>query len=330
MKARTLVYLSVLALVMGLTAFAEPDGDQPRGDQPRGDGAGDPRDEMRKLGQELQEKGYGRDKIREIFTKKRNGEALTAEEEEIAGKFQQIQQKFAARFGGDRRGGGRGGPARPASTFVKVKMNPLDAAYQALAETYFAAQKYVEAVDALKTMVGKSPDEETKNAAHFNAAQIYRQGLNYYSHAAEEYLKVKGTLRDRALREMVDMFQQANDAQLAIDTLTELANAATDVGDKVDILRVLAYAYSRSSKHDEAIETLKKIPELITYEQAVEMKDHYTPGDPPEVLQGRASMASPQMQGRWGRGDRGGQGFGGRRGGEGRPREQPAEQPAEK
>jgi SOS response regulatory protein OraA/RecX len=351
MKPKTLILVGLSVLILRMPAFAEPgaEGPLPGGEMPQpGDEAARGREGWGRLAQELQDKGFNRDKIREIMAKKRNGQALTAEEEEVAGKVERMQREMGARFGGaDRQGGQRGFPGMAgmaASQLVKVKMNPLDAAYHAMAEACFAAQKYVEAVDALKIMVEKSPDPDTKNVAHFNAAQVYRHGLKYNSHAAEEYLKVKGTLRDRALREMVEMYQQSNDAQLAVDTLTQLANSTQEVGDKVGILRALAYAYSRMGKHDEAIETLKKIPALITYEQAVEMKEHYTPGDPPEVLEGRAPAMPPMMmqwqgrgQGRFGAGGAGG--FGRGRGGqdqpvgqplpEGKPADKPVEKPVE-
>ena len=211
--------------------------------------------------------------------------------------------------------------------FAKVSMNPLDATYHDLAETYFKAQKYVEAVDSLKVIIEKSPDKESKGAARFNAAQIYRQGLNYYSHAAEEYLQVEGKLRTRALKELLDMFQnQAKDLQLAIDTLTELAKQTEDKGDKVDILRALASAYSRAEKPDDAVNTLKSITQLLTYEEAVALKDHYTQGDSEEALQGnsRQSDFNPwMMRGRGG--PPGGGGFG--RPGGGRPAVQGAGQP---
>ena len=312
------ISLAALLLVGGTWLSAEPGPEAKKG----GDAGGDVRAEWQAAMQELQAKGFDKQKIRTLMEKMRNGEQLTAEEKEAGAKLRELREKTAARFAG------RGGagmdqarmPSRRGAQFIKVKMNPLDAAYQDLAQAYYSAQKHVEAVDALKIMMEKSPDEETRNAAHFNAATIYRHGLNYYSHAAEEYLKVKGILRSRALRELVDTFQQANDPQLGIDTLTQLADTVENVGEKIDILRTLAYAYTRQGKHDEAIETLKKIPELVTYEQAVELKDYYTPGDPPEVLQGTRQM-NPAFGGRqWGgRGDRG------RRGG--REAEAPA-QPA--
>jgi hypothetical protein len=73
----------------------------------------------------------------------------------------------------------------------------------------------------------------------------------------------------------------------AVNTLSELAKATTEVGDKVEVLRTLAQAYTRSEKYDQAIETLKQIPQLIDYHKAVQMKDYYTEGDPEDVLTGR-------------------------------------------
>ena len=302
-------------------AFAQEDGGKNKGGQ-------DGNAAFKKIMEEFKEKGYSKEKIRDIFTKKRNGEKLTAEEEEIANKLAEVRRRSGqGRQGrqGQRQGGGQAGRGgmRPgggmmtrgmsASPFVHVKMNPLDGAFQALSEAQFRAKKHVEAVDSLKQIMEKSPDDESKNAAHFNAASIYRQGLGYYSHAAEEYLKVNGKLRNRSLRELVEMFREANDIQLAIDTLTELAGATEDKGDKVDILQALAHAYTLSEKHDEAIETLKQIPQLITYEEAVEMKEHYTQADSDDVLQGRNTggfnpmmMRNMMMRGRQGGGGRDG------------------------
>ena len=178
------ISFAALLLIGGSWLSAEP-GPEAKKD---GDAGGDIRAEWQAAIQELQAKGFDKEKMRALMDKVKNGEQLTAQEEEAAGKLRKLREKMAARFAG------RGGmaqarmPSRRGAQFIKVKMNPLDAAYQDLAQAYYSAQKHVEAVDALKIMMEKSPDEETRNAAHFNAATIYRHGLNYYSHAAEEYL----------------------------------------------------------------------------------------------------------------------------------------------
>jgi|GEM_PF-2681512 tetratricopeptide (TPR) repeat protein len=279
---------------------------------------------FKKLLEDLEKEGYTKDQIRGIVQKSQRGEELSEKEQAVAKKVQDA--RTAAGFGnrGGNRGGQQGGRQDPREMmrrmmqaraqqqmFAKVSMNPLDATYHDLAETYFKAQKYVEAVDSLKIIIDKSPDAEAKGAARFNSAQIYRQGLNYYSHAAEEYLQVEGKLRARSLKELLDMFQnQAKDLQLAIDTLTELAKQTQDKGDKVDILRALASAYSRAEKPDEAVNTLKSITQILTYEEAVELKDHYTLGDSEEALQGRGRQSFNPMMMMRGRGGHPGGGFG--------------------
>lgn len=268
----------------------------------------------RELFEELRQKGYTRDSLKELAKKRRKGEQLTPEEEEIARKAEEIFANLRAQGGGREGGreGGRGwggGRAFQASPFVRVKMNPLDGAYQGMAEAYYAAKKYTEAVESLKSILDNSPDEEAKHAAHFNTATIYRRGLAYYTHAAPEYLKVKGVLRSRALRELVEMYQEANDPELAINTLTELAKATQDETEKVNILQTLAQAYTRLDRHDEAVQALKQIAQMLTYEKAVEMKELYTQGDSAEALQGMTPMMMGGMGGMqgggfgpWGRG----------------------------
>jgi tetratricopeptide (TPR) repeat protein len=316
---RLFVVFSAMTLAVALTSVSA----QEREDKKKGRGGSET---FKKLIEDLEKEGYSKDQIRGIIQKSQRGEKLTEKEQAVAKKVQDA--RTAA--GGDRnrrdRGGQQGGRTDPRemmrrmmqmrgqqNQFAKVSMNPLDATYHDLAETYFKAQKYVEAVDSLKVIIEKSPDKEAKGAARFNAAQIYRQGLNYYSHAAEEYLQVEGKLRTRALKELLDMFQnQAKDLQLAIDTLTELAQQTQDKGDKVDILRALASAYSRAEKPDDAVNTLKSITQLLTYEEAVALKDHYTQGDSEEVLQGNSRRGgfNPMMMMRGRGGPPGGGGFG--------------------
>jgi tetratricopeptide (TPR) repeat protein len=334
---RLFVAFSAMAFAVAITSVSA----QERDDQKKGRGGREAfkkliegREAFKKLIEDLEKEGFTKDQIRGIVQKSQRGEQLSEKELAVAKKVQDARTAagFDRNRGGDRGGQQGGRPDRgemmrrmmqaraQQNMFAKVSMNPLDATYHDLAETYYKAQKYVEAVDSLRVTIEKSPDKEAKGAARFNAAQIYRQGLNYYSHAAEEYLQVEGKLRARALRELLDMFEnQAKDLQLAIDTLSELAKQTQDKGDKVDILRALASAYSRAEKPDEAVSTLKSITQLLTYEEAVEMKDHYSQGDSEEALQGRGRQGFNPMMMMRGRGGPPGDGFGRPGGGQGRP-----------
>lgn len=325
---RLFVVFSAMTIALAITSVSA----QEREEQTKSRGG----ESFRKLFEELEKEGYTKDQIRQIVQKSQQGEQLTEKEQAVANKVQDARTASGADRGRGDQGDQQDRRPDPRefmrrmiqmrgqqNQFAKVSMNPLDATYHDLAETYFKAQKYVEAVDALKVIIAKSPDKEAKSAARFNAAQIYRQGLNYYSHAAEEYLQVDGKLRTRALNELLDMFQnQANDLQLAIDTLSELSKQTEDKGDKIDILRALASAYSRAEKHDDAVNTLKSITQILTYEEAVKLKDHFTVGDSEEDLQGRNNQGFNPMMMR-GRGGPPGGGFG-RPGGD-----QPGRKPGE-
>jgi len=214
--------------------------------------------------------------VKAIMEKRGRGEQLSDEEQ------QRMRDYMRNRAAGVARGPGPG--ARPArrrtepSLFPPVSANPRDAALLKISEIKHDQGNHQEAIDTLAAIIAESPEPELKALAHLVTARIYRKSLALPDKAAAEFLLVRGALRDQAVREMIEMYEESGEPEQGIKALLKAADEATEKPDKVYFLMHAAEAARRAGKLDDAIEILEKTLDLVSYDEALEMmKDKLAP-----------------------------------------------------
>ena len=170
------------------------------------------------------------------------------------------------RFG---RGMGRDGIVRSS------RLNVIDAAYFDVASLLMVKEEYEEAVAELRKVIEGSPDADAISAAHLSAGNILRQKIGNIEEAVKEYKLVSGRYAEWATRQIVQAYEEIGETGKAIDVLKEMLATAGKPEEKVSLLRQMAEVYKKSKNTDMAIETLRKIPTVITYDEAMKMGSRY-------------------------------------------------------
>lgn len=212
--------------------------------------------------------------VRAIMEKRARGEELTEEEQ---GRLQgYVRERMAQRFGNRAR---RQAPQPP--FLAPVEANPRDLALLRIAKIKHDEGDHEEAVSALATVIAESPQPEVLAVAHLATARIYKTDLALPDKAAAEFLLVRGPMGNQAIREMIEMYEQAGEPEQGIEVLKNAASEATEKPDKVYFLMHAAEACRRAGQIDAAIETLQEVVELLSYAEALEMKDQFGPPEEP-------------------------------------------------
>jgi len=149
------------------------------------------------------------------------------------------------------------------------RVNVVDGAYFEIAELLVNKQEYDEAIEELKRITAASPDPEAAGAAHLSMGHILRQKMGDTEGAIAEYRQVTGRYAETARREIVRAYEEVGEIGKAVAVLDEMLAKAEAPGDKAKILSDIAEVYKKSNDLDRAIETLRKIPTVITYEEAM-------------------------------------------------------------
>ena len=150
-------------------------------------------------------------RIRDVLQKRDRGEPLTKEEEML------LRNAAGARWRMK-----KGDPIdRGPDELVRGSMNVIDAAHLAIAEIEFGRGHHQQALAELQKIVAKSPDPDAVATTHFNLAVIYRRHLKDPRKAVEEYRKVTGELKERALREVEATLEEARNAEEGPDEAPE-------------------------------------------------------------------------------------------------------------
>jgi len=239
--------------------------------------------ELEKLGNYFLERGArmrGRirenapEDVRAIMEKRARGEELTEEEQQRLRGY--VRERMTARFGNR----GRRRTFRP-PFLAPVEANPRDAALLRIAKIKHDQGDHEGAVNALATIIAQSPQSDVHAVAHLAMARIYKTDLALPDKAAAEFLLVRGPMADEAIREMIDMFEQEGEPERGIEVLKNAAAEATGKADKVYFLMHAAEASRRAGQLDAAIETLQEVVELLSYAEALDMKDQFGPPEEP-------------------------------------------------
>jgi tetratricopeptide (TPR) repeat protein len=154
--------------------------------------------------------------------------------------------------------------------------NAVDQARFQIAALLVEQKKYEDAIGELLKMTEESPDETAQAAAHLSAGNIFRQCIKDYDKAIEQYREVKGRLTDAATKLIVETYQEAGEPEAAIKELENILSKAQEPGQKVRLLTLIADVYRRSGNTDKAIETLRKVTEALTYDDAEAMRRGWT------------------------------------------------------
>ena len=213
--------------------------------------------------------GVDRQRAMEIMQKVRTGQPLTDEEKALAAQFQERMRT--------RRGQGPDQPAfrtpgEPGLVWADDRMNVVDLARLEMARLHTKNQRYQEAVAVLATILVQSPDKLAVAAAHLDLGTIYRRNLKDTDKAIEEYGKVEGELCVDAAQQIAATYQETGRWEEAVEAINTM-NAKADRQSQVQLLRQQAELYARNGQDDKAIETLKRIPNLVTYPEAQEWRE---------------------------------------------------------
>lgn len=153
------------------------------------------------------------------------------------------------------------------------RINVVDRARYTIASILIKEEKHGEAIEELQRVAAKSPDPEVVSATHLNVGNIYLQLMNDPESALEHYEKVKGRLALEAMAGMVKACEAVGDAPRAADLLEKAAAEAKEPTKKAEILSGLAEFYQRHDQNDKAVAALRKITELVPYDQAQRLLD---------------------------------------------------------
>jgi len=192
-------------------------------------------------------------KLQEIHDKLRNGIPLTPEEQELANRWK-------ARKAGEK--AAAGGP----------QLNMIDDARISHARIMCETGKPEDAVKDLEAIVKQSPDEAAKAEAHLMLGNIYRDFFTDPQKAVAEYKQVTGARRREAINAIISMYKGKGYSAETLETLLKLVDETENKRDKVLMLRAIADLCTSWGEKEKAAEVLAKIPTIITYAEAEEMK----------------------------------------------------------
>ncbi|MEW6355695.1 MAG: tetratricopeptide repeat protein [Planctomycetota bacterium] len=159
-------------------------------------------------------------------------------------------------------------------------LNVVDKAFYTVAQLLYEKGEYENAIKELSKVVDESPDERAKAGAHLVAGHIYRFKLQQTDQALAEYKQVTGDLADRAMKSMIQCYETMGQPDQAAKVLEDRLMQATQTQEKAFILNEVANIYRRAGNIDKAIETLRRIPQMITYDEAEAIRMDKGPGRP--------------------------------------------------
>ncbi|NOZ19452.1 MAG: tetratricopeptide repeat protein [Planctomycetes bacterium] len=160
-------------------------------------------------------------------------------------------------------------PPREQNPFADLgELNVVDKAFYTVAELLYDKGEYENAIKELSKVVDESPDERAKAGAHLVAGHICRFKLQDTGRAIEEYKQVTGDLADRAMKSMIQCYEAMNQPDEAAKILEDRLTQTTQPQEKAFILNEMANIYRRAQNIDKAIEALRRIPQMITYQEA--------------------------------------------------------------
>jgi len=207
------------------------------------------------------EKAELKQRITEALGKQRRGEPLTREELEL---IERVRQK--ANLGG-RRALKRG---REREVFIGLGgLNVIDRALFSIAEVLHEKGQYEDAITELKKVAQETPDELAQSAAHLTAGNIYYVNLGNVDEALAEYKQVRGPLAEMARDKIVACCLEADKPADAVAVMEEAFAQAQEPMEKAGLLFRIAEIHRRSGDLDQAIEAYRRVPRVITYEQAI-------------------------------------------------------------
>ncbi len=163
---------------------------------------------------------------------------------------------------------GRFTPPRKPVDILEVDLNIRDEAHFKIARILCETDNYQDAVAELGKVIEKSPDKHAVSAAHFSIANLCRRHIGNTDKAIEHYAKVEGDLKDDAISALIDTFEELDEIDRAVEYLNGLIDKAEEKETKVHLLNRLARLYRGNGDDEQAIATLRRIPEIVSYEEA--------------------------------------------------------------
>jgi len=239
--------------------------------------------------------GFDTPKLQAIREKLARKEALTPEEQELLQQWRQRTEEIRAKVqrgeavapeerqlfemaGHGGRAPGRKGDSGPGG---RPRFNIRDDARFDAAQLLCESGKPDNAVKFLEAIVQESPDEMAKSEAHLRLGDIYRDFQANPQKAMAEYTQVSGPRRGDAIRAIVSLYKGKGKSDEAVNALNKLVEDSPNKRDKVLILREMSDLYRSWGDKEKAAETLAKIADMLTYDEAKQFSEEEKSMDKP-------------------------------------------------
>jgi hypothetical protein len=147
--------------------------------------------------------------------------------------------------------------------------NVIDASLFDLAEFYLNEGRTDDGIRALERIARETTDREMRSLAHFNLAGIHETTRDDPGRARAEYAKVTGPMAAAARGKVLGPLRNEKRWTEAIDFLRECLAVCEEPSEKADVLRTMTAIAKSSGDSRLKEETLRSIPDLITYREAV-------------------------------------------------------------
>ncbi|NOZ23776.1 MAG: tetratricopeptide repeat protein [Planctomycetes bacterium] len=162
---------------------------------------------------------------------------------------------------------------RGARTVVKPNQaNVVDRARFDTAELLVQQGEAAEAIDVLRKVVEASPDATAVSAAHLSIGNILRQQINDIKGAVAAYKEVAPPYDQLAENYIVATYRDTGEPLMALKVLEDVLKTAETPQRKARLLELIARLYQEQGEIDLAIETYRRIPTAITYDEAMAMR----------------------------------------------------------
>ncbi|MEW6359465.1 MAG: hypothetical protein AB1696_24220 [Planctomycetota bacterium] len=152
------------------------------------------------------------------------------------------------------------------------QINIVDRARFDIAELLVEKGDCTEAIAELMNICQDSPDATAASAAQLSIGNIRRQRLNDTEGAVAAYKLVMTGYDQLAENYIVATYRDIGEPMMALKALEGLLKTTETPVRKVRLLDLMARVYHELEELDLAIETYRRIPAMITYDEAMAMR----------------------------------------------------------
>ena len=155
--------------------------------------------------------------------------------------------------------------------FRPPSMNVVDETRYRIAAILIKKGDHGRAIRELRRVTTESPDPDAVSAAHLSIGNLYRLTGRDPGMAIDELEKVAGRYRLQALRAIVETHEELGELEEAFARLGAAVEESEGKASKVQFLSEMAELSQRHGLHERAIDILREITAMVSYEDAAEV-----------------------------------------------------------